>query len=135
MLITVAVTTVVWLTVTFLTEPESEATLERFYRRVRPGGAGWRTVSQRLGFGTDAIPGGSLSWVNWVAGVVAVYASVFAVGAVLTGTPLRGVAYAVAAIAAFLLIYRNLRADTALDVAVDTGDRRQLGLMPERTGS
>src|SRR4051812_14167501 len=38
MLATVAVTTVVWLAVTLLTAPESNETLDRFYRRVRPGG-------------------------------------------------------------------------------------------------
>jgi SSS family transporter len=80
MLITTAVTTAVWLAVTFLTQPESEAVLDRFYRQVRPGGPGWRRVAGRLGFGQDRIPGGALSWVNWVAGVTAVYASVFGVG-------------------------------------------------------
>jgi Na+/proline symporter len=134
MLITVGVTTVVWLTVTFLTAPESDATLERFYRRVRPGGAGWRRVSERLGYGGDTIPGGALSWVNWVAGVVAVYAAVFGVGAVLTGSPLRGVVYGVVAIAAFSLIYRNLRADPTLRAGVDRGDSESLALTPDRTG-
>jgi Na+/proline symporter len=135
MLITVAVTTVVWLTVTFLTAPESDATLDRFYRRVRPGGAGWRRVSRRLGYGDDTIPGGALSLVNWAAGVIAVYAAVFAVGAVLTGSPLRGLLYGGVAIAAFSLIYRNLRADPTLRDGVDRGDSESLALSPDRTGS
>jgi hypothetical protein len=135
MLITVAVTTVVWLTVTFLTAPESDATLDRFYRRVRPGGAGWRRVSRRLGYGDDSIPGGALSLVNWAAGVIAVYAAVFAVGAVLTGSPLRGLLYGGVAIAAFSLIYRNLRADPTLRDGVDRGDSESLALSPDRTGS
>jgi SSS family solute:Na+ symporter len=134
MLITVGVTTVVWLTVTFLTAPESDDTLDRFYRRVRPGGSGWRRVSERLGYGRDPIPGGALSWVNWVAGVVAVYAAVFSVGAALTGSPTRGVVYGVVAIAAFSLIYRNLRADPALRTGVDRGDSESLALTPDRTG-
>ncbi len=117
--ITVAVTTLVWLTVTFMTAPETDAVLERFYRQVRPGGAGWRRVSTRLGFGDDKVPGGVLSWVNWVAGVVAVYASVFSVGAMLTGWPVRGLVYAVVALGAFSLIYRNLRSDPALAGSVD----------------
>jgi len=106
---------------TFLTPPESEATLERFYRRVRPGGPGWRGVAERLGYGADPIPGGALAWVNWVAGLAAVYAAVFAVGALVTGAPARGLAYAVLAVAAFLLIHRNLRADERLASRVDTG--------------
>jgi SSS family solute:Na+ symporter len=120
MLVTVGVTTVVWLAVTFLTPPETTATLDRFYRQVRPGGPGWRAVAERLGYGEDRIPGGALSWVNWVAGLAAVYTAVFAVGAVLTGTPGRGLIYAAVSIGAFLLIQRNLRADEQLAVSVDS---------------
>ncbi len=115
MLLTVIVATVVWLAVTFATSPEEDATLERFYRRVRPGGPGWRTVSSRLGFGDDQIPGGALSWVNWVAGLAAVYSAVVALGAILTGSRTRGVLYGIGAIAAFLLIQRNLRSDQTLE--------------------
>ena len=120
MLVTVGVTTVVWLAVTYLTPPETAATLERFYRQVRPGGPGWRAVAERLGYGEDRIPGGALSWVNWVAGLAAVYTAVFAVGAVLTGTPGRGLVYAAVSIGAFLLIQRNLRADEQLAASVDS---------------
>jgi hypothetical protein len=77
-------------------------------------------VSQRLGFGADRIPGGALSWVNWLAGVTAVYAGVFAVGALVTGRPRSGLVYGGVAIVAFLLIQRNLRADERLAASVDT---------------
>src|SRR5215218_8720562 len=128
MLITVGVTSAVWLAVTMLTPPESEATLDRFYRRVRPGGPGWRSVAERLGYGRDRIPGGALSWVNWVAGVLAVYCAVVSLGALLTGIAARGVLYGIASIAAFLLIYRNLRADDTLVSGVDTTTRSELAL-------
>jgi Na+/proline symporter len=124
MLVTVGVTTVVWLTVTLVTSPESPQTLERFYRRVRPGGRGWRPVARQLGFGNDPIPGGVLSWVNWVAGVVAVYAAVFGVGALLTGTRASGAAYLAVAIVAFALIQRNLRRDPQLVAHVDSPPAR-----------
>jgi solute:Na+ symporter, SSS family len=128
MLITVGVTSAVWLTVTMLTPPESQATLDRFYRRVRPGGPGWRSVAERLGYGSDRIPGGALSWVNWVAGVLAVYCAVVSLGALLTGVATRGVLYGIASIAAFLLIYRNLRADDTLVSGVDTTTLSELAL-------
>jgi len=121
MLITVLVTTAVWLTVTFATGPEADATLDRFYRQVRPGGAGWRPVSRRLGFGDDRIPGGVLSWVNWIAGLAAVYCAVVSLGDLLVGSKLRGLLYGGVAIGAFLLIQRNLRADAQLAAHVDTG--------------
>ncbi|HZE76712.1 MAG TPA: sodium:solute symporter family protein [Gemmatimonadales bacterium] len=120
LLTTVGVTTVVWLSVTLLTAPESPETLDRFYRRVRPGGAGWRDVAQQLGFGNDQIPGGVLSWVNWIAGVTAVYSAVFGVGALVTGRRGSGVVYLGLAIVAFALIQRNLRADNQLAGSVDT---------------
>jgi solute:Na+ symporter, SSS family len=130
MLTTVGITTMVWLAVTLLTAAESEATLDRFYRQVRPGGPGWRRVALRLGFGDDRIPGGALSWMNWVAGLATVYASVFAVGAVVTGSPRRGLLYAVVALAAFLLIQRNLRADEQLAASVDTAVEPRLRFDP-----
>ena len=127
MLITVVVTTVVWLGVTFATRPESDATLDRFYRQVRPGGPGWRRVAARLGYGEDRIPGGALSWVNWVAGLAAVYCAVVALGSLLTGSSTRGLWYGVAAIAAFALIMRNLRADEQLAASVDRTGGADLG--------
>jgi solute:Na+ symporter, SSS family len=127
MLVTVGITTAVWLTVTFVTSPESDAVLDRFYRKVRPGGPGWRPVSQRLGFGDDRIPGGALSWVNWIAGVTAVFTALFGVGAFLTGTAMQGVLYSVVSIAAFALIMRNLRADEQLAASVDRTRAADLG--------
>ena len=128
MLVTVGITTAVWVAVTLATPPEPDAVLEGFYHRVRPGGPGWRRVAARLGYGADRIPGGVLSWVNWVAGVVAVYASLFGVGAFLTGSPGSGWVYSGVAIAAFLLIQRNLRADETLTARVDTSGAAGLGL-------
>jgi solute:Na+ symporter, SSS family len=133
MLITVGVATVVWLAVTYATAPESAATLDTFYRRVRPGGPGWRPVSSRLGFAGDTIPGGALSWVNWLAGLAAVYCAVVAVGALLTGSTLRGLLYGAGSIVAFALIQRNLRADAQLAASVDRSDGGHLGLRKSAT--
>ncbi len=47
MLLTVAISTIVWLTVTFMTKPEPDEKLDSFYLRVRPGGFGWARVSRR----------------------------------------------------------------------------------------
>ena len=63
----------------------TDATLEAFYRRVRPGGPGWAIVSKRLGFGREPIPGGALAWTNWIAGIVAVYSTLFGIGKLVFG--------------------------------------------------
>ena len=39
----------VWVPVMLFTRPESEATLTGFYRRIRPGGAGWRPIQRAAG--------------------------------------------------------------------------------------
>jgi hypothetical protein len=127
MIITVGITTIVWLSVTFLTPPEPDAVLDRFYLKVRPGGPGWRRVSTRLGLGDDRIPGGALSIVNWFAGVVSVFCALFGVGQFLTGTTRNGMLYSIAAIGAFALIMRNLRADTQLSASVDRTRAANLG--------
>lgn len=43
------VVSVLWMGVLWLTPPESEATLERFYRQIRPGGPGWSRQRQQTG--------------------------------------------------------------------------------------
>jgi len=113
MLITVAVSTIVWLAVTFLTAPEPDSTLNAFYERVRPGGPGWRRVSERLGYGRESIPGGALAWTNWLAGIIAVYASLFGVGKLIFGQTLAGVIMLVVAVLAFLWIARAFREEDA----------------------
>jgi solute:Na+ symporter, SSS family len=100
---------VIWLGVTFATQPETAATLDAFYERVRPGGPGWRAVSERLGYGRESIPGGALAWTNWIAGIVAVYGSLFGIGKIIFGDWLAGgVLLAIAAVA-FAWIARSFR--------------------------
>jgi Na+/proline symporter len=113
MLITVALSTVVWLAVTFMTAPETDAILESFYRRVRPGGPGWARVSQRIGFGRESIPGGALAWTNWIAGIVAVYSSLFGLGKLIFGELGTGAILLVIAAVAFAWIARSFRSEPA----------------------
>ena len=113
MLITVAVSTVVWLTVTFLTKPEDDAKLESFYQRVRPGGPGWRRTAAALGYAGESIPGGALAWTNWLAGLIAVYASLFGIGKLIFGETMTGIIMLVVAALAFAWIARAFREEDA----------------------
>ncbi len=110
MIVTVACSTAAWLAVTFLTRPESDEVLDRFYRRVRPGGPGWRGVSARLGYGREEIEGGALNWTNWVAGVVAVYSALFGTGKLIFGAWGEAAGLLALTAVAFAWIARNLRA-------------------------
>jgi Na+/proline symporter len=84
LLITVAVTTVVWISVTYLAPPTDRATLVAFYRLVRPAGPGWTSVRAEAGVGPspDSLPH---AMVSWVAGCALVYAALFGTGSALYG--------------------------------------------------
>ncbi len=47
------ITAVVWILVMYLTPPESEETLNEFYRRVRPAGIGWQKQRRATGLEPD----------------------------------------------------------------------------------
>jgi hypothetical protein len=115
---TVAVTTVTWVAATFLTKPEPDATLDAFYRRVRPGGAGWRRVAERLGYGRESMPGGALAWTNWIAGIVAVYSTLFGLGKLVFGKTGMGLGILAIAAVAFAWIARSFRSDRMASEAV-----------------
>jgi hypothetical protein len=66
-------------------------------------------VARAAGFAPEPMAGGALSWVNWGAGVVSVYATLFGVGSLIFGRYGEALAYLLAAAAAFALIARNLR--------------------------
>jgi Na+/proline symporter len=84
LLATVAITTVVWLTVTFLTPPTDGATLRRFYQLTRPAGPGWRVVRNETGLppSPDSLPQAFLAW---GLGCLFVYAALFGFGSFLYG--------------------------------------------------
>jgi Na+/proline symporter len=109
MLVTVAVSTIVWITVTFATSPEPDSVLEAFYRRVRPGGPGWRRIAEKAGFGREGIPGGALAWTNWIAGIVAVYCTLFGIGKMIFGQTAVALTLLAIAAAAFAWIARSFR--------------------------
>jgi len=82
MIITVAITTVVWLTVTFLTAPETRETLVAFYRRTRPSRAGWRPIAA-LAPEVPVSSDGLRNLLDWVAGCGLIYGVLFGVGKLL----------------------------------------------------
>ena len=84
LLITVGVTTVVWLAATYLTAPTEPAVLDGFYRLTRPAGPGWAAVRARTGLppSPDSL---AHSLLGWVLGCVAVYSALFGMGSFLYG--------------------------------------------------
>ncbi len=105
--VVVAITSAIWLIVTFLTAPTDDATLDAFYRKTYPGGPGWAPLAARHPDVPTQANLGSLA-LNWIAGCLLVYLTLFGLGYFLFGETLRSlVCLAIAAAAGFFL-YRNL---------------------------
>jgi SSS family solute:Na+ symporter len=94
LVIIVIVSTVVWLTVTFLTRPVDIEQLKEFYRRVRPGG--WWGPIARLCPEVKAEKGASRGWIGWIAGVICVYCGLFGVGFLCLGRFWSGTGFLIA---------------------------------------
>lgn len=110
MLMTVSVTTIAWLAVTWLTAPEPQATLVAFYERVRPYPGGWRPIARETSVAAPATSIGR-ELLNALLGCVLVYAALFGVGAMLLRSVASGFALLAIAALAATSIARNLDAD------------------------
>lgn len=103
----VGATTIVWLTVTFLTKPTDENVLISFYRKVYPGGLLWKKISDKLP-DVKAETAFFPMFLNWILGVILVYSMLFGIGSIIFGEVKIGFVYIVIASFAVLFIYLNL---------------------------
>ena len=109
MIVTVGITTIVWVIVTFSTSPEPAEKLIAFYRRVRPEGPGWNEIAHEAGLAESHARGRlSLQFVNWILGCALIYGSLFGIGKLIFKEWGTGLLYLLVAIVAGALISRNL---------------------------
>ncbi len=101
-------TTAVWLVVTFLTKPTEEKKLISFYKRTYPGGIGWKHIENQLPELKQNNHFGKLL-VNWIMGIVLVYASLFGVGKIIFSEYLTGIFILIVGFIAAVIIYFNLK--------------------------
>ena len=99
-------TTACWLLVTYLTQPEPLSHLTAFYRRVQPSGPGWRHITDAAHLPAPEPITPML--INWIAGWILVYATLFGVGTILLTSVIAATPYAIAATIAAVIINRNL---------------------------
>ncbi|MBN2780977.1 MAG: Na+:solute symporter [Candidatus Marinimicrobia bacterium] len=101
-------TTLVWVLVTLLTKPADEEKLKSFYKKVHPGGWGWKRISKQMpevksdgGFGR--------MFISWGAGVVLVYTFLFGLGKLFFLEWGMMTLYFIVAILAAVIIYFNMK--------------------------
>jgi Na+/proline symporter len=122
----VAITTVSWVIVTYLTKPTDFDRLVSFYQLARPGGPGWASVAERVSELQDesgseptpswTVPSGILAM---VVGTIAIYATLFGVGQLLYGQVGAGVAMLVTAVICGGLVARIWRRISRLESTLD----------------
>ena len=107
LLITVTITTAVWLSVTYLTNPEPREILLSFYRKVRPNATMWKPIAAEA---TDIVPqkDGIFNLVNWLSGVVMIYAFLFGAGKIILGDTLTGLVFILVGFIFGGIIYRGM---------------------------
>jgi hypothetical protein len=99
---------VVWIIVTILTKPTEDNKLVEFYKKVRPGGIGWRRIGK---LAPEVVPDSTLhlDFLNWVLGVTVVFTFLFGLGRVLLGQVISGIGLLVLSVVIGAIISRNLK--------------------------
>jgi hypothetical protein len=106
----VAGTTIVWITITYLTKPVSRKTLVSFYRKVHPGGIGWKRLSKEIKSDKPDTGFGKL-FVNWLCGIGTIYAAMYGIGKILFSEYFYGFIALFAAFCLSFIIHLNLKND------------------------
>lgn len=110
-LFVVFATTAIWLAVTFMTQPESKEVLQGFYRKIQPGGPGWKRIiheaeAEHLNLVSTnekwSVPSGIAAM---LLGCVLIYSCMFATGYWIYGKQTQAlVLTGLALVSGFLLI-------------------------------
>jgi uncharacterized sodium:solute symporter family permease YidK len=104
-LITGLVTTIAWVVATFVTDPESDETLIKFYKRVHPTVYGWKRVAKMVPEMPEVRDVASNAF-NWAMGVILVYGCLFGIGKLVFGEWGWGfLLLAIAAVAGYLIFW------------------------------
>ena len=105
------VTTIIWVTATYVTQPESKEVLRSFYRKIQPGGPGWAKVVDEAKADNVEIVNSNEKWsvpsgiTAMLLGVILIYTIMFATGYWIYGrTTAAMILTGVAAVSGFLLI-------------------------------
>lgn len=114
----VLVTTAIWLAATFITQPESNAILRSFYKKIQPGGPGWKKVVQQASDESEIIEDSKetmsipLGILAIILGCILIYSCMFATGNFIYGNHITGLIISLTALVSgilLILIWKKIR--------------------------
>ena len=112
LIIGVTITTLSWLTVTLVTPPSSMDTLQNFYKKIQPGGPGWKKIVKESKDNGIIISGKKEKWdvpsgiLCMVFGSISVYSVLFGVGYILYSKTTLGLVFLIISIVSVLLLMK-----------------------------
>ena len=99
--IVVLITTFVWVSVTFMTKPDDDETLIKFYEKTNPGGPGWKRIKTMSNLNNKnlekdwIVPSGILCM---ILGCFAIYSALFSTGYFIYGELVNGFIFLISTI-------------------------------------
>ena len=112
LIIGVTITTFSWLFVTMITPPSSMNTLQNFYKKIQPGGPGWKKVVKESEKNGIIISGKKDKWdvpsgiLCMIFGSIAVYSILFGIGYILYSKTTLGFVFILISLISVLLLMK-----------------------------
>ncbi len=104
----VAWASLIWIIITFLTPSTPKEKLYEFYRKVHPGGWGWKKIERELK-NVEGDKGYVLLFFNWLLGVIMVLSALFGIGKLIFKEYFTAGIFLIIVIISAYLINRNLK--------------------------
>ena len=105
----VLITTFVWITVTFMTKPDDDETLIKFYEKTNPGGPGWKRIKNISKLRSKSqekewiVPRGVLCM---ILGCIAIYSALFSTGYFIYGELSNGFIFLISTIIFSFVLFK-----------------------------
>jgi Na+/proline symporter len=112
LIIGVTITTISWLFVTMITPPSKMETLQNFYKKIQPGGPGWKKVIEESESKGITITGKKEKWdvpsgiLCMLFGSISVYSILFGIGYILYSQTTTGIIFLVISVLSVIALMK-----------------------------
>lgn len=112
LIIGVTITTISWLIVTLITPPSSMETLQNFYKKIQPGGPGWKKVIEESEAKGINITGKKEKWdvpsgiLCMLFGSISVYSILFGIGYLLYSKTTTGIIFMLISVLSVMILMK-----------------------------
>ena len=112
LIIGVTITTISWLLVTIITPPSNMETLQNFYKKIQPGGPGWKKVIEESESKGITITGKKEKWdvpsgiLCMLFGSISVYSILFGIGYILYSQTTTGIIFLIISVLSVIALMK-----------------------------